>query len=108
MATHGSLNNEMIAGAVSATPEVGMGVTQVLWTDRRPFTVIEVKTAKCCILQADKVNANPWPDGYAKIIEADLDGRKVTVRLHKDGKWKSPDGDTFTIGTRQYYYDHSF
>lgn len=40
---YGSLNNLMLTGTKGQpTPEVGMGATQLGWTDRHAYTIVEV------------------------------------------------------------------
>lgn len=105
---HGSFQNVMIANAKGAQPEVGMGVTQVRWTDRYPFTVIKVNTPRMLTIQADKVVPEPHPSGYAKEISQDPDGQVLTIRHHRDDKWYDNGGTVYTVGKRAYYYDHGF
>ena len=42
--TYGSLQNLIAGSNPELIPTVGMGATEICWTDRNPFTVVEVKT----------------------------------------------------------------
>jgi len=84
-------------------PEVGMGATELMYTDRHPYTIIEVSENKKTIkVQRDFPNLLPNKDG--EIIE---------VTLRKSGAWIAKGqaikgGRKFDIGYRKEYIDPSF
>lgn len=40
--THGSLNNLLAGTNPELKPEIGMGATKIMWTDRAPYTIIAI------------------------------------------------------------------
>lgn len=54
MKTYGSLVNRMEEGAEFGKPYVGMGATEMLYSDRRPYTVQKVVSDKRVVVTADK------------------------------------------------------
>lgn len=112
MNTNGSLQNLMLHNAKPATPTVGMGATEVRWTDRRPYTVVEVKSDRRVVVKQDnwtRTDTNGMSDAQTYTFEPNPDASPVVLSLRKDGKWKMV-GDTqvFVLGTRQMYYDFGF
>ena len=110
--THGSFNNLLYANTITDEPEVGDGATEIQWTDRTPYTVIDVihgpKGKVTVIVQQDKVVWKPWPNGYAETITPDPNGYHVTVTRKKNGKWVGDNGSIFNFGHRSAYHDPSF
>lgn len=113
---HGSLQNLLMSRAkVTATPEVGMGVTEVCWTDRHAYTVTEVKGPREIVVQRDRAirtDANGMSDAQAYRFEADPAGSTRTLTLRRNGKWlpvgESSKATGWLIGSRSEYYDYSF
>ena len=53
--TTGSFINNMMQDSLHPVPEVGMGATQLMWTDRSAGTIIEVsKSGKKLVFQRDE------------------------------------------------------
>jgi len=116
---HGSLINSIIGSNLE--PEVGMGATILLWTDRQAGTIVGIDfnqrgVAKKVYVQRDKTvrldgrgmtDAQEWgydpdPDG---IIEA---FRRVT-RGRRKGEFVMTDGGArLLVGYRDHYHDFSF
>lgn len=111
---YGSLNNAIAARSTigAPTPEVGMGATQLCWTDRHAYTVVEVKSPKRIVVQADKairVDSNGMSESQKYEFVPQPDAPKVTLTLRKNGQWKPVGGgNTFAIGYRSEYHDFSF
>lgn len=82
----GSIHNSMMANNASL-PEVGKGATQLHWSDRDPYEVLEVsKDGKSCTIQALKVNwegCEPY-SGYANITD-----ELTSVPIKLVYKWKA-------------------
>lgn len=64
MKLEGSLQNRMMEGRTTNKEiVVGMGATELLYTDRNPYTVIEVKSKNRILVQADgAINKATFPD----------------------------------------------
>lgn len=101
--------------------EVGMGVTQILWTDSHAYTVIKVSASKNVItLQRDKAIRITKPEfvtgGFSGIctnnneiqynIAPDSNGHIVRVTAKKNGEFHSYK-NPIIIG-RHEQYDYNF
>lgn len=96
-------------------PEIGMGATQMCWTDRNPWTVVAVHSENKCMVQRDKVKAKEgdWQMGHQQWdIEPDPNGATEIITRRRNGKWypvnKPMTSTGFILGERRHYYDWSF
>lgn len=107
---HGSLVNQL-SGSVVAQPEVGMGATLLMWSDRYPFTVVKVSpSGKTLWAQEDeavRVDSNGMSDSQAYTFKPNPDARTLRFSLRKSGQWRGPAG-RLALGYRSRYYDYSF
>lgn len=107
---YGSINNRLQEGQASQAPEVGMGGTVLMWSDRNPVTVTKILSKHRIVVRRDRVTE--WDeDGYGKTFEPGENTDERIVRLCSDGKWKF-EGDAartvVVLGVREAYYDRSF
>lgn len=106
----GSVINRIVERTESDVPEVGMGCTGYLWSDRIACTVIEVKAKNRIVVQRDTSEMEPYPSGYAVegSYKADPEGRIYQLIKTKRG-WKEVGQTTrFVLGTRSEYRDPSY
>lgn len=127
MKWYGSVTNRIEERIEGVKPEIGMGVTEYLWSDRNAYEIIDVIDEKHFKMRRYDVKNigsgygdNSWelisnPDGY------------VYEMVFRYGKWyekyqkmnydengnKYPDGYGFRkmnirIGVADYYYDFEF
>jgi hypothetical protein len=115
MAQFGSLTNLLMNRSKTVTPEVGMGVTELCWSDRRPYTIVEIVSPKRIIVQADKAtrtDKNFESESQAYEYSPNPDAPRVTLTLRSNGKWakqgESSKGAGWIFGLRQAYHDFSF
>jgi hypothetical protein len=104
----GSFFNHLMSGGPAVTPEVGMGATVLLWTDRHAGTITKV-TPKSFTLVEDKatrIDGNGMSDAQAYSYEPNPNGRTWIFRLTSKG-WRSK-GTAVALGVRREYYDYSF
>ncbi|HHA5789787.1 TPA: hypothetical protein ACOBID_001828 [Enterococcus faecium] len=109
MKLQGSLQNRMMEGkATSKEIVVGMGATELLYTDRNPFTVIEVKSKNRIVVQEDDaINKATFPDQEWE-YSRNPEGQTFELIKTKNG-WKVLKKDIrFYIGNREKYYDPNF
>lgn len=110
MPAYGSLQNMTAQSPKDITPVVGMGATEILYTDRRPYTIIWVSPKGDRIrVQEDKAvrtDDNGMSECQSYRFEPDPEGRIVEVRKTKTGQWGKQ--SKFVVGHRSYYYDYSF
>ncbi len=113
---HGSLDNQLAESTVSF-PIVGMGATQIRWTDRDPYTIICVRDqGKTIDVQEDtavRTDKNGMCECQSYTYEPNPKGDVVTVTKRRNGQWIASgetvaDGRRFVIGRREKYHDYSF
>jgi hypothetical protein len=106
----GSITNIVLANVEDQVPEVGMGATYVLWTDRMPCTITWVSEDKKKIkVRTDKsvrIDSRGADESQEYEFFPDPNGDEFTAKLTKRG-WISC-GKKFLIGWRKRYYDYSF
>lgn len=116
MKVEGSLMNCIMHGSgKNIVPEVGMGATELLWSDRHAYTVIEVsKSGKTVTVQRDNAERvlcegeNPMSDSQNYKYTPDPKGAICKIRLCKNGWKEIGGGSRFALGFRDEYYDYSF
>jgi hypothetical protein len=94
-------------------PEIGMGVTQQIGSDRYPGTIIEVSASgKKIVFQDDiaiRTDSNGMSESQTYTFERDPNGSIHYASLRKDGRWKLMGSKIpISIGIRSKYYDFSF
>ena len=131
MKWYGSVQNRISAECEMPKPEVGMGVTELLWSDRDPWEVIEVvndkkirirelgykRTDNDGISEHQEYEFFSKPDGNVKTIVLrngkwrdlkkkyvnDANGKLVLVETRSLGR-----GSQWLIGSAERYRDPSF
>jgi len=111
----GSLINNIYENTKPAKPEIGMGATLIMWSDRHAYTITGVSpSGKTIKLQRDKatrVDKNGMSDAQDYKYEPDIEAPVETATLRKDGRYKLKgytSGGTVLIGKRDEYYDYTF
>lgn len=109
---YGSFHNQQYARYQSPEPEVGMGATEISWTDRTAYTVVAIVTKRVIEVQRDKairVDTNGMSESQSYRYEPDPYGMKYRVSKHKDGTWRFEGTKIIlALGFRDEYYDYSF
>lgn len=108
----GSLINEIMWHTINnIKPYIGMGATEVLWSDRHAYEVVKINDDKHIVVR--RMNAinkggfgsNDWE------LKSDPDGNLVFLTRYKDG-WFMKNGrykgNKFSLGYSCEYYDWSF
>lgn len=103
--------NEMLT-RYNVTPSVGMGVTEVMWSDRHAWEVIEVKDARHITIRRMKATlVGHWLDQNYN-LESDPNGRKADLFFTAKGEWRErigrAYGGKFSVGLAREYRDPSF
>lgn len=88
----GSLQNRMMEMGVRGQPEpvVGMGVTELMWTDRRPFEIVRVELKKDGSVKSFFMKSSQWShgrDGYGEVGEVNNDSPEIECRQNRKGQW---------------------
>jgi hypothetical protein len=107
MRVYGNLMNRISEHSLSPTPEIGMGATVYMWSDRFPATVTAISdSGKTITLTEDRVTK--WENYYGTEF-APGTGSTWTARKTKNGTWKTlRAGEGVTLGRRSAYRDPSF
>lgn len=99
----------------SVVPEVGMGVTELCWSDRHAYTVVWMAGNKRIGVQRDRairIDTNGMSDAQRYRYERDEKAPVVVLSLRKDGHWRrvgeSASSNVFMVGQREEYHDYSF
>jgi hypothetical protein len=113
---YGSVQNRIMERSNMPAPEVGMGVTRCMWSDREPYEVIEVQDErhiKVRKMHAKRIDKNGMSDCQDYIYTSNENGSVVDLFLTKQGRWRDRHGrklgcDGWLIGKAEKYYDYSF
>jgi hypothetical protein len=94
-------------------PEIGMGATVRLWSDRHAYTIIDVsKSGKLITIQQDHVirtDNNGMSESRIYQYSSDPQGHIDHASLRKDNHWRLKGRKTLVhVGSRNEYYDYSF
>jgi hypothetical protein len=95
-------------------PEVGMGATEILWSDRRAKTVVDVVTPNKIIVRENEVKCVDYFKGDYEILEELSCMPQEIFTRRKSGRWVElghPDkyGSVFLVlGHRAHYIDPNF
>jgi hypothetical protein len=115
MPQYGSFQNSIAARSTigAPTPEIGMGATELMWSDRHAYTVVHVsQSGKRIIVQRDRAiraDSNGMSESQSYTFVPQPDAPCITLSLRKNGQWKAVGGgSTFAIGYRSEYHDFSF
>jgi len=108
---YGSLVNAIGNQTKSLKPKVGMGATELMYSDRHAYTIVAVLSDKKIQVVRDiatRTDKNGFSESQEYVYFTDVESPPITLRLNKHGRWKEvghPDGSTFLIGKREEYYD---
>jgi len=95
------------------TPHIGMGVTLCYPNDSYPYTIVEIKSARCVFIQEDEAkridDRGPYTENQEYNYSRNKDAPKVKITLRKNGNWyrvgESMRRSPFVLGHRRYYRD---
>lgn len=105
-----SLNNWLMGGTKGQpTPEVGMGVTILMWTDREAGTIVKVTPTQIHIQRDRAIRAdnNGMSESQSYTYEPNPKAEILIYRRTKSGAYKGALGQ-LRIGERDAYHDYSF
>jgi len=115
MRVYGNLTNRILEGHGSPAPEVGMGVTELMYSDRYAGTIIAVLSPRRIRVQRDKVtrtDKNGMGDAQEYSYEPDPNGGTQILTLRKNHSWvaegDSMGGDRWALGYRDEFFDFGF
>lgn len=111
---YGSLINYVWTGYKQPEPEVGVGATLLLWTDRHAYTITKIYSERKIGVKRDKA-ISIGPSRYSSesqkyYYEYDNTSPEEIFTKRKNGAWKkmNTNHSVLIIGYRDEYYDPSF
>jgi hypothetical protein len=115
--TTASLVNSIHARTVSPDPEVGMGATVLMWTDRKAATIIAVSPSGTRIKVredlATRSDDNGMSDAQSYDYAPNPEGAVTEFSLRDNGRWirkgePMRSGQALLVGQRDHHFDFSF
>lgn len=106
-----------MSNAKAKAPEVGMGATIILWSDRQAATIVGVPTEKTIQIQRDRAtrtDSNGMSEDQSYTFEPNTEAMVQTFTFRKTGRWVAkgqPDkfGSVVVyVGHRDEYKDPTF
>jgi hypothetical protein len=106
------MNNETLI-----QPQIGMGVTQHIGSDRYPYTIVKVISPKKLEIHPDdytpdKEHEFDYYSNQVYIYTPSNSSHTLIITLRKNGRWiqqgQSINDSPFSIGERNYYSDPHF
>lgn len=119
---YGNLINRIMEASATPEPEVGMGATICMYSDRHAATITEViryktgpnagkvKAVKTRACKAIRTDSNGMSDAQAYRYMEMPDAPEAEWTLRKNGSFirRGSSHTTLVIGVRDEYYDYSF
>ena len=114
---YGSVQNRIYENSKGKEPQVGMGVTEMLWSDRHPWEIIEVKDERHIVVREldwKRVDGGGFSEAQEYEYSSNPDNRTARLFRTKKGQWRERIGKNglgctvFVIGVAERYYDFSF
>jgi len=118
--TTGSVVNWMMGDSAGPKPEVGMGATLCMWSDRHAYTIHKVdlksKVKKIWASNDKAVRVDKNGMSESQTYEFSNENQNspeawTLFTLRKDGRWHMGNtlrGTILSVGHRSEYYDFSF
>lgn len=111
----GSTTNYLFANARDLRPQVGMGATVVMWSDRYAHTIVSVRPKRIATQEdtAIRTDSNGLSESQDYHYTPNTGAPVKWWTLRKNGAWvlvgdKMGNGTRIAIGTRETYIDPSF
>ena len=104
----GSVINHVLSGSVGAPePQVGMGATILMWTDRHAATIVKVTKTQVHVQRdlAKRTDKNGMSESQTYTYEPDPTAYVEIFRKTKAGYRATGGGSALRIGDRQEYHD---
>lgn len=121
VAGYGNIMNRVIESSAGPVPEVGMGATMVLWSDRYAGTITKVYTNRAGEVTAfdyqedtaTRTDKNGMSETQHYEYAPNPEGRTAKVSRRKNGLWvkvgeSARSGLRFAVGRRERYHDFGF
>jgi hypothetical protein len=119
----GSLINHVYSRTKSQEPQIGMGVTICMWSDRHAGTIVNINGDMLIVCRDDvtRVDTNGMSESQSYEYKTNPSNSKSYWKKDKRGNWceyhfnyetkrfnKNKSSSHLAIGHREEYYDYSF
>lgn len=123
MKLYGNLNNRLMESSKQPEPQVGMGATLIMYSNRRAGTIIHASPNYLTVQRdiATRTDSNGMSECQDYSYQPNPDGSIAQFKKNKNGRWQEVSldketrrynlvkgGYTLLIGDRDEYYDFSF
>ena len=113
MKMQGSLQNRLAENTEQMTPQIGMGVTVFMWSDRRAGTIVGMsksgKTIEFTMDTVTRTDDNGFSHDQDYSYKTNFDAPRLKARKNKKGQWRIiRHGSFLGIGFRNEYHDIDF
>lgn len=103
-------------GNAQSQPEIGMGVTYSIGSDRYPYTVVEIVNHRTIKVQEDifkRTDENGFSESQTYEYSRNKNAPLKILTLRKNGRWVQKgnsleDPGRYWVGQRNAYQDPSF
>ena len=111
----GNIISNIMANSQSPVPVVGMGCTELWFSDRKACTIVEVVSPKRIVVQRDiatRIDSNGMCDQQEYSYQPNPEATKIIVTRRKNGRWVrmgdcSECGRAYALNVRREFYDYS-
>lgn len=113
----GSLQNRLEERMEMPEPRVGMGVTEMMWSDRAPYEITEVideRHLRIRKLDWTRIDNNGFSESQEYEYSTNENNLEIMIFKTKQGQWRERLGrnglgcNRFVIGRAERYYDPCF
>ena len=113
----GSIDNRLMENCRQPVPVVGMGATELCYSDRHPYEIIEVIDDRHIIVRAlswKRTDRNGMSESQSYLYFSNPANPTAKLFLTKQGQWREryPDRslgcNRFALGFAERYYDPCF
>ena len=115
---YGSLDNRLLENTRGLDPQIGMGVTECLYSDREPYEIIAIKDDRHITVRRmnyKRVDDNGMSECQDYEYTSNPEGYTCELFKNKKGIWVRrvgtrgvDDSHGWYVGYAERYYDYSF
>ena len=104
-----SVINHIYANSIAVWPQIGMGCTELCWTDRHAGTIVRVTRTQIHVQRdiATRVDGNGMSESQEYSYAPDKGATVCIFRWTKRG-YRNSKGNGLLVGVRKEYHDYSF
>ena len=104
MKWYGCVQSRLMAASKMPEPKVGMGLTELLWSDRHAYEVIEVQDKTHCKIRAlkyERTDSNGISESQTYKYTSNPDG-EIKHLVFRNGRWRSRKVEEVYLGNQKW------